>query len=68
MSRLAALARFLYELVIGDDPRVAAGVAAALLVTWLLAHHAVTAWWVVPAFVAVLLGLSVRRVARATRR
>jgi hypothetical protein len=68
VSRLAALARFLYELVIGDDPRVAAGVAGALLVTWLLAHHAVTAWWVVPLCVALLLGLSVRRVARAGRR
>jgi hypothetical protein len=68
VSRLTALGGFVYELLVGDDPRVAAGVAAALVVTWLLAHHAVTAWWVVPLAVALLLGLSVRRVARPPRR
>jgi hypothetical protein len=61
VSRLSRLAHFVYELVIGDDWRVAAGVAVAFAATWVLAHHAFAAWWVIPASVAVLLGTSLRR-------
>jgi len=67
VTGLRAFGGFLYELVIGDDPRVAAGVAAALAATYVLAHHEVDAWWLIPACVAALLGASVRRVARARR-
>jgi hypothetical protein len=62
---LRNLARFAYQFVVGDDWRVAAGVAAAFAATWLLAHHSVDAWWMIPACVAALLGVSVWRVARA---
>lgn len=67
MSWLANLARFVYEFVVGDDWRVAVGVAVAFTATWLLAHHAVTAWWVLPACVAGLLGGSVLQMARSRR-
>lgn len=67
MTRLAGLGRFAYDFVVGDDWRVAAGVAGAMAVTWLLAHHSVAAWPVLPACVAALLGASVLRKARSGR-
>lgn len=66
MGRLAAFGRFLYDFVIGDDWTVAAGVAAALVVTYLLAHHGVTVWWLLPLIVAGGLTASLLRATRAT--
>jgi hypothetical protein len=57
-----ALARFLYEFVIGDDWRIAAGVAVALAVT-----AATKWWWLLPAAVAVFLTLSLSRFAARRR-
>ena len=65
-SRLRAFAAFWYDFIIGDDWRVAIGVAAALAATYLLSRHgSIATWWIVPATVAVLLPMSLRR---ATRR
>jgi hypothetical protein len=52
------VAVFVWDFVIGDDWRVAAGVAAALAIT--AATHA---WWLLPLAVASLLALSVSRYA-----
>lgn len=62
--RLSALGAFLYDLVIGDDWRVALGVAAALALTFAVSRTAVPSWWVLPAAVAVLLSLSCVMAAR----
>lgn len=59
MSRLRALGEFLYEFVIGDDWRIAAGVVVALALTALAG-----AWWILPAVVAVMLAVSLWTVAR----
>jgi hypothetical protein len=64
MTRLRAFGRFLWDFVVGDDWRIAAGVAIALGVTALIADAGVAAWWVMPVAVAVLLAVSVRRAAR----
>ena len=56
-------AHFWWNFVVGDDWRVAAGIAVALGVTALLATTSVPAWWVMPAAVAVVLWVSLRRVA-----
>lgn len=64
MKRLAALARFVWEFVAGDDWITAVGIAGALGITALLDGHGV-AWVVTPVAVAVLLVLSVLRVARS---
>ena len=53
--------RFWWEFVIGDDWRVAAGIAAALAVTFGLAHDDVTAWWLMPAATAAVLAVAVWR-------
>ena len=64
MTRVRQLVRFLWDFVIGDDWRIAAAVAAALVATLVLANHGVAAWWLLPVVVAVILSVSVWGVAR----
>ena len=64
MSRLAAFGRFWWEFVVGDDWLAAAGVVVAIAATALLAHTHVTAWWLMPPAVALVLYASLRRAAR----
>ena len=63
MNRIEALLRFIWDFVIGDDWRIAVGVAAALGITALVAETSVSAWWILPVAVAGLLGFSLRRAA-----
>jgi len=63
MSYLRAFGRFWWNFIVGDDWRVAAGVAVALALTSFLTHEGVNAWWLLPAAVAVVLALSLRRAA-----
>ena len=64
MRRLRAFVLFWWDFVVGDDWRVAAGLAAGLGLTWLLVRRDVSAWWLLPATVAVVLAESVLREAR----
>jgi hypothetical protein len=65
IGRLKAFGAFAYDFVIGDDWWVAAGVAIALAVTYGLTHGAkVSAWWLVPAVLVVLLPVSLWRAVR----
>ena len=64
MSRAPALLRFLWDFVIGDDWRIALAVVVALLVTLALSNHGVTAWWLLPVAVLLILSLSIWTVAR----
>jgi hypothetical protein len=57
-----ALGRFLWDFVIGDDWRIAAGVAIALAIT-----STAKWWWLLPLAVAGLLALSVIRYTGARR-
>jgi hypothetical protein len=63
MRYLRSFGRFWWNFIVGDDWRVAAGVAAALGLTSLLTHQGVNAWWLLPVAVAVLLADSLRRAA-----
>jgi hypothetical protein len=56
--------RFWWDFVVGDDWRVAAGIALAFGLTALLATTSVPAWWVLPLAVAAVLWSSLRRAAR----
>ena len=67
MKQVRALAVFLWDFVIGDDWRVAAGVVVALGVTAVIADAGVSAWWVLPVAAAGLLALSIWRAARPQR-
>jgi hypothetical protein len=61
---LRRFGRFWWDFVIGDDWRVAAGVVLALAASAALAASDVPAWWLLPAAVATLLYLSLRRETR----
>ena len=64
MSRLAALGAFVWEFVVGDDWRVAAGVVLAIALTAAVATTTVAAWWILPLAVAGLLALTLHRAGR----
>ena len=61
---LRSFGAFWWDFVVGDDWRIAAGVVVGLAVTAALAHDDITAWWVLPVVVALILGLSLVGVAR----
>ena len=64
MRYFRSFGRFWWNFIVGDDWRVAAGVAVALALTWFLTHAGVNAWWLLPAAVALVLADSLRRAAR----
>ena len=55
--------RFWYEFVVGDDWRVAVGVAVAIGIAAALVAVGVPAWWFLPLAVAAVLYASLRRAA-----
>jgi hypothetical protein len=65
MRYLRSFGRFWWNFVVGDDWRLAAGVAVAIGLTALLAHQGVDAWWLLPVAVAFLLAESLRRAVRS---
>jgi hypothetical protein len=65
INGLKAFFAFWYDFIIGDDWRVALVVVLALVVTYgVAATTAIPAWWVLPAAVAIVLPVSLRRTAR----
>ena len=61
MKHVRAFAMFWWDFIVGDDWRVAAGLAIALGLTALLTHAGVNAWWLLPVSVPVLLWSALRR-------
>ncbi|WP_405913661.1 hypothetical protein OG760_29615 [Streptomyces sp. NBC_00963] len=68
MNRVRTFALFWYDFVVGDDWRIAVGVALALAATAGLVHIGINAWWLLPITAVTLLGLSLHRAAHSTRR
>jgi hypothetical protein len=66
MRRVKLFARFWWEFIVGDDWRIAAGLAVALVVCALLVHEDLAAWWLLPLAVLGLLAESLRRATRNT--
>ena len=64
MRHVASFGRFWWNFVVGDDWRVAAGIAVAFGLTALLASISIPAWWLLPLAVAAVLWASLRRAAR----
>jgi hypothetical protein len=64
VRRLSAFGRFWWDFVVGDDWLAAAGVVLAIGATAALAHDGVTAWWLLPVAVLLVLYVSLRRAAR----
>ena len=65
IRRLRAFGAFWYDFVVGDDWRVAVAVVLALAVTFGLAQAGVSAWWVLPVAVVLVLPWSLWRARRA---
>jgi hypothetical protein len=63
MSPIRRFALFWWDFIVGDDWRVAVGVALALGLTAVLATTWASAWIVMPLAVAAVLWMSLRRVA-----
>jgi hypothetical protein len=68
VSRARAFGAFWWDFVVGDDWRVAAGVAIALVLTGVLADTGLPTWWLMPVAVALVLTASLRRATRGAPR
>lgn len=64
-ARVRALVVFVWDFVVGDDWRLALGVAVGLAATALLASSGVVAWWLLPSLAGALLTVSVWRASNA---
>jgi hypothetical protein len=58
---LAAVGRFFYSFVVGDDWIVAAVILLALGITALLIANGIDAWWLVPPLAVVMTGVALWR-------
>ncbi len=67
MSHVRAFLRFWWDFVVGDDWRVAVGLAVSIVLTWVLERSGIAAWWLLPVAVALVLAGSVLREARRLR-
>jgi lysylphosphatidylglycerol synthetase-like protein (DUF2156 family) len=68
MNKITAFFAFWYDFIVGDDWRVAAGIAAALALTYGVSRSTAQDWWIVPIAVVLLLPFSLWRAVRASRR
>jgi ribonucleotide monophosphatase NagD (HAD superfamily) len=57
--------RFWYDFIVGDDWRIALSVAAAIGLTALLVSSGISAWWLMPIAVVLILLSSLRRAVSA---
>lgn len=64
MNAVKNFLAFLYDFVVGDDWRMSVAVIVGLFVTAIAARGGLNPWWLLPVFVAVGLGISLRRVVR----
>ncbi len=68
MKRLRAFGDFWWDFIVGDDWRMAVGVAIGLALTALVSRVTMSSWWVLLAAVTASLVLSLRRVVLRSRR
>jgi len=67
VSFVARAGEAIWNFVVGDDWRIALGVAVAIALVAGLVQLGVNAWWLMPVAVLGLLGWSVRRAADPSR-
>jgi hypothetical protein len=64
MSRLAKFGRFWWEFIVGEDWRASAQIGLAIAATAAIAASGISAWWVLPPAVILVLYASLRRAIR----
>ena len=67
LSWIAAVTRFLYAFIVGDDWTVAAAIGVGLILSAVLNAGHLSAWWLIPVVVVVMLGVSLRRASSRPR-
>jgi hypothetical protein len=65
VSRVGAVLRFTWDFVVGDDWRIAAGVALALGATAVASNGSAGVWWILPLAAAMVLALSLWAASRS---
>ena len=65
MRHLRSFGRFWWNFIVGDDWRVAAGLAVGLVLTWYVTDRGADAWWLLPIAVVLLLADSLWRATRS---
>ncbi len=63
MTAIKRFGTFWYDFVVGDDWRIASGIATLMAITWALGELGLNAWWLFLAGVVGLLYFTVRRAA-----
>lgn len=65
MKYIKQFGSFWYHFIVGDDWRIALGVVLGLgLTKYLVTIHHLQAWWLLPIFVSMTLGVSVYTASR----
>jgi hypothetical protein len=64
MSRLAKFGTFWWEFIVGEDWRASAQIGLAIAATAAIAASGISAWWVLPPAVILVLYASLRRAIR----
>ena len=59
MKLLGQFGKFWYNFLVGDDWRLAIGVAVTVAGVFFVAHRGVNTWWLLPVAVALVLPISV---------
>ncbi|HSP66020.1 MAG TPA: hypothetical protein VLO10_07500 [Candidatus Deferrimicrobium sp.] len=67
MRQVRAFVLFWWDFIVGDDYRIALAVVLLLTATALLSRAGISAWWLLPTGVLVMLATSVAAVARQAR-
>ena len=65
MRHLRSFGLFWWNFIVGDDWRVAAGLAVGLVLTWYVTDRGADAWWLLPIAVVLLLADSLWRATRS---
>jgi hypothetical protein len=64
VNYLRSFARFWWDFVVGDDWRVALGIAFALAITWGITDRGSNPWWLLPFAIVIVLAASLWRETR----
>jgi hypothetical protein len=63
MTYVKSFGRFWYDFIVGDDWRIAVGIALIMIGAWIAETAGLPVWWLFPIAIAGLLYVTVKRAA-----